>query len=92
MTIKVTRDMLQHEYAWEATGGDDPEKVRADARLLNRKEGYEVIPMIQKVADHLGYETESDVRQVEDLIATELPGNVRGRDKVFEWLVNHLES
>lgn len=86
MAIQVTKDMLQQTYSWKATGGDNPNAVRIDARLFNRHEGYEVVPMIQKVVNHLGAESEADVQRIEALIG-ELPGNVRGRKKVFDWLV-----
>jgi hypothetical protein len=88
MAILVTQGMLQQTYSWKATGGDNPNAIRIDARLFNRHEGYEVVPMIQKVVNHLGAESEADVQRIEALIG-ELPDNVRGRKKVFAWLVQH---
>ena len=90
MAIEVTKDMLQQTYSWKATGGDNPNAIRIDARLFNRHEGYEVIPMIQKVVNHFDFSSKADVQQVEKLIGSELPGNVRGRKKVFDWLVGRL--
>ena len=91
MAIKVTRDMLQREYSWKMVDGDDPRAIRIDAHLFNRREGYEVVPMIQKIVDHFGYEDEADVHRIEAVIADDLPGNVRGRDNVIDWLIHHLE-
>jgi hypothetical protein len=48
------------------------------------------MPMIQKVVNHFGYETEEDVKRVEMAIRTALPGNVRSRKNVFNWLTEHL--
>lgn len=90
MPIEVRRNMLQRKYSWEAVGGDDPRAIRISATLFNRHEGYEVIPMIQKVMNHFDYGDEADVRRVEDVIADELPGNVRGQKTVLEWLIDHL--
>ncbi len=90
MAIKVERSMLQRKYSWKAVGGDDPKKTKKDRIFLNRKEGYEVRPMIQKVVNHFDYQTENDVHKVEDAIADKLPGNVRSRENVFEWLVDFL--
>ncbi len=90
MAIKVTRSMLQHKYSWKAVGGDDPKAIKIDAYLLNRHEGYEVVPMIQKVVNHFDYGSESDVQKVEEIIGSELPGNVRGRENVYDWLVDRL--
>lgn len=90
MAIQVTKDMLQQTYSWKATGGDDPRAIRTDARLFNRHEGYEVVPMIQKVVNHFEYDSQAEVQRIEALIGSELPGNVRGRKKVFDWLVGRL--
>ena len=90
MAIKVTKEMLVYEYTWEAVGGDEPNAIKIDAMLFNRHEGYEVIPMIQKVVNHFDYDTEADVQRVEQLIADELPGMVRGRKNVFDWLIEQL--
>jgi len=89
--IQVAKALLQQTYSWKATGGDNnPQAIRIDARLFNRHEGCEVIPMIQKVVNHFGYGSPADVQKVEALIGSELPGNVRGRKKVFDWLVGRL--
>lgn len=93
VAIKVTKDMLDADaYSWHATGGDDPKKIKADARLFNRKEGYEVELMIQKICNTFGFETVDDVKRVESAIANDLPGNIRGRSKVYFWLVDHFAA
>lgn len=90
MAIKVQRSMLQQKYSWESLSGDGPRDQKKDAVMFNRREGYEVVPMIQKVVDHFDFQAESDVNKVEDAITNELPGNVRSRENVFNWLVEFL--
>ena len=91
--LKVRKDMLNADvYSWHAAEKDDPHKIKQDAVMFNRKEGYEVIPMIQKVADALGFETVDDVKRIEAAIANELPGNVRSRENVYNWLVKYFET
>lgn len=91
MAIQVKRAMIDvKKYRWEASKGDSPTKVSHDRVMFSRREGYEVIPMIQKVVNHFGYETEEDVKRVEMAIRTALPGNVRSRKNVFSWLTAHL--
>jgi hypothetical protein len=90
MPINVTRTMFKWEYTWHASGGDDARAVNVDARLFNRHEGYEVLRMIQHVVDHFDYQSEDQVRRIEDLIADDLPGSVRSRTRVFAWLVERL--
>ena len=92
MAITVKEKMLKGKYAWKAVGGDDPKKTKMDAKLFSRKEGYEVIPMIQKVVNHLNYTTEAQVQAVEKVINDDLPGNVRGQKKVLDWLINHIKG
>jgi hypothetical protein len=91
VAIQVKRAMIDKEkYKWEAGEGDSKTSVAHDRIMFNRRQGYEVVPMIQKVVNHFGYETEEDVKRVEMAIRTALPGNVRSRKNVFNWLVEHL--
>ena len=93
VAIKVLKEMLNEEaYSWQAIGGDDPTKRRADAIMFNRKEGYEVRLMIQKICNTFGFTSEEDVKRVEAAIANELPGNVRSQENVYNWLVEYFET
>jgi predicted flap endonuclease-1-like 5' DNA nuclease len=93
VAIKVLKEMLDVDaYSWHAAGGDDPKKRRADAILFNRKEGYEVRLMIQKICNTFGFTSEEDVKRVESVIANELPGNVRSQENVYNWLVDYFET
>ena len=93
VAIKVLKEMLNVDaYSWHAIAGDDPTKRRADAIMFNRKEGYEVRLMIQKICNTFGFETEEDVKRVESVIANELPGNVRSQENVYNWLVDYFET
>ncbi len=91
--IKVVKDMMNVDaYSWSASEGDDPTKRRADAIMFNRKEGYEVQLMVQKICSAFGFETVEDVKRVEEVIATELPGNVRSQKNVYAWLVDYFDT
>jgi uncharacterized membrane protein/predicted flap endonuclease-1-like 5' DNA nuclease len=93
VAIKVLKEMLNvDEYSWHAAEGDDPKKRRADAIMFNRKEGYEVRLMVQKICNSFGFMTEEDVKRVESVIANELPGNVRSQENVYNWLVEYFET
>lgn len=93
VAIKVHRNMLNvSAYSWQAAAPDDPHKIKQDAVMFNRKEGYEVIPMIQKVANTFGFQTVDDVKRIEAAIANELPGNIRSQENVYNWLVNYFET
>ena len=93
VAIKVLKEMLNVDaYSWHAAKGDDPTKRRADAIMFNRKEGYEVRLMIQKICNTFGFTTEEDVKRVEAVIAKDLPGNVRSQENVYNWLVAYFET
>ncbi|MEM7117202.1 MAG: hypothetical protein AAF614_32515 [Chloroflexota bacterium] len=83
--------MMQRTIAHFAYDGD---AIRAesemDRRFFNRREGEEVVEMLQMVSDHFDYATVNQVQHGESLITNELPGRTRGTVKVFEWLVAHL--
>jgi uncharacterized membrane protein/predicted flap endonuclease-1-like 5' DNA nuclease len=93
VAIKVLKEMMDVDaYSWHAEKGDDPKKIKVDALLFNRKEGYEVRLMIQKICNTFGFETVDDVKRVESVIANELPGNVRSQENVYNWLVEYFET
>lgn len=90
MAIQVTKSMLQGEYYWTAAEGDDPNETSRDGLFFNRKEGYEVIGMIQRVVDHFNFQDEEDVHTIEAIIVHDLPGELRGTTNVSLWLVKHI--
>ncbi len=91
MAIQVKRSMLDvKKYQWTAGDGDSKTSVAHDRIMFSRRQGYEVIRMVQKVANHFGYETEEDVKRIEEAIRTALPGNVRSQKNVFNWLTTYL--
>lgn len=93
VAIQVSKDMLNADaYSWHAKEGDDPKKIKADAVMFNRKEGYEVRLMIQKICNRFGFETVDDVKRVEAVIASDLPGNVRSQKHVYDWLVDYFAT
>ncbi len=93
VAIKVTKAMMtEDDYSWHAKEGDDPHKTKADAVMFNRKEGYEVELMVQKICNRFGFETVDDVKRVEAVIANDLPGNVRSQKNVYAWLVDYFET
>ncbi len=88
--INLSISDLKYEYSKKATGGDNPKFTgKPDSGLFNREEEYEVIPMLNKVLDELGTLKVSALHKLEDMIENDLPGNVRSRENVFDWLVKN---
>jgi hypothetical protein len=91
VAIQVKRSMINSkQYKWTSGDKDDSSNVVHDRIMFSRYQGYEVIPMIQKVVNHFGYESEEDVKRVESAINNDLPSNIRSQKNVLNWLVNHL--
>ena len=82
---------LKYTYSKTTTGRDNPNFAgKPDSALFNKKEEYEVIPMLNKVLDELNALSKEDLHRLEDLVRYELPGSIRSREKVFDWLVNNF--
>lgn len=83
-------DMKFNDYSWTVYGGDDP-KVRGtpDSTLFSRKEGYEVLYMINKILDEKGLVSTSSGQKAETMIHEHLPGTTRGQKNVFDWLIDN---
>lgn len=93
MAIEVKRSMLDtKKYQWTAGEGDNATDRQHDRVMFNRKQGYEVIRMIQKICKAKGYDTIEDVQRVAHVIATELPGNVRSQKNVTAWLMEYFDT
>ncbi|MDC5870381.1 hypothetical protein OPW39_16365 [Vibrio europaeus] len=83
-------DMKYDHYSWTAISGDDPKITgNPDSTLFSRKEGYEVLYMINKVLEHRGLSSVTSGQKVETLIEDSLPSTVRSQENVFNWLNNN---
>lgn len=82
----ITKADLKYQYQWSAIPPDDPRVTgKPDSTLLNRREGYEVLPFLNRFADkHKG--NKDIALKAERLINTILPGTVRSHANVTDWL------
>ncbi len=82
MPAVITADQLQYTYSWSAIPPDDPKVTGiADTTFLNRHEGYEVLPFLNRICT-----TYAGAIKAEAMIRNHLPGDVRSRKNVFVWL------
>ncbi|QKS94891.1 hypothetical protein HUO05_06510 [Vibrio alginolyticus] len=83
-------DMKYNHYSWTVISGDDPKITgKPDSTLFSRKEGYEVLYMINKVLEHRGLSSVTSGQKAETLIKDSLPSTVRSQENVFNWLNNN---
>ncbi|ARW84547.1 hypothetical protein [Aeromonas salmonicida] len=86
-------DLNYEDYSWTAVPGDDPSKRVEDADRFSRKEGYEVLYLLNSLTGENNKDLAIKTRLVcEWMIHEKLPSNIQGRAKVISWLVNNYES
>lgn len=84
----ISKDDLKYrDYSWTAYGSDNPAvRGEPDSTLFNRKEGYEVLYLINKFARKHKLTRPASGHKAEKMLHDHLPGNVRSRVNVMAWL------
>ncbi len=93
MAFYKRSDMIYEGYSWKAYGNDDP-KVTGDpdSTLFSRKEGYEVLYFINKLAEKHKLKLKKSGEKIEKMINEYLPSNVRSQSNVEEWIVKNWKN
>ena len=86
----TSADMVYKHYKWEATYSQDDPKVTGepDNTELNRKEGYEMLYFINKLATKWGWSvtSKSSCQNLEKIIRDQVPSNIRIQRGILEWI------
>lgn len=83
----INKSDLKYKYSWTAIGDDDPKKTgKPDSTLLNRSEGYEVLPFINKFVEKHSFKNKDSALKTEKMIKEFLPSDVRSHKNVTSWL------
>lgn len=79
---------LKLEYSWKAAAEDDNAKVTGvpDSTLLDRHEGYEVLPFLNRYMTNKNWTSQSTLNKLEDALRNELPGSTRSHANCKKWL------
>lgn len=86
MSVYKKSDMVYDDYSWTTCGSDDPKiSGEPDSTLFNRKEGYEVLYLINKIAS-----SKSEGEKIEKLIHDKLPSDIRKQSEVKKWIKENL--
>ena len=87
MPAITKKDLIYKDYSWEAVPGDDPKKTKEDADRFSRKEGYEVLSLLNSLTGNGGADLEIRPRQIcEWMIHEKLPSTIQGRKNVKSWI------
>lgn len=83
-------DLKYDDYSWTAVPGDNPKKTVEDADRFSRKEGYEMLKLLNSLAGEKGADLSIPTRQVcEWMIREKLPSGTQGRAKVMSWIASN---
>ena len=86
-------DLNYDDYSWTVVPGDDPSKRVEDADRFSRKEGYEVLHLLNSLIGVNKEDLSIKTRLVfEWMIHEKLPSNIQGRAKVISWIGNNYKS
>lgn len=87
MALFTKTDMKYDHYSWTTIPGDDPKVTgEPDSTLFSRKEGYEVLYLINKILKHRDLSSSYSGRKAESLIKDKLPSTTRSQINVFKWI------
>lgn len=91
--MKVEPSILRLKYSRIATNDGEPKFTGPpDDLLFHRQEEYDVILMLQKIADDLNLKRESDLWELEAMINSRIPADIRTREDVYIWLIKNFEK
>ena len=79
---------LKLNYSWTASAENDNAKITGipDSTLLDRNEGYEVLPFLNRYMTDKGWANQSTLNKLEDALRDKLPGTTRSHANVKKWL------
>lgn len=84
-------DLKYNDYSWTAVPGDDPRKTKEDADRFSRKEGYEVLHLLNSLKGANSTDLSILTRQkCEWMVHEKLPSNIQGRSKVTDWIIKNF--
>ena len=87
MALINKSDLVYKDYNWSAYGNDDPKITGVpDSTLFNRKEGYEVLYLINKIVERNKFKQKQSGLKIERMIRKFLPGEIRSQTKVINWI------
>lgn len=93
MAIYNKSDMVYTDYSWTAVGGDNPKvSGEPDSTLFSRKEGYEVVYLINKTLEKWDFKYASSGQKLEKMIRNHLPSDIRSQENVYAWLKSNWKN
>lgn len=84
---------LVYEYNWSHYEKNDPRiSGMPDETEFNRKEGWEVLYIINHQTDHLGWAVENLGNRLEIFIHDRLPVEIKNQKDTIEWIKDNWRN
>ncbi len=79
---------LKLMYSWTASAENDNAKItgKPDSILLDRNEGYEVLPFLNNYMTYKGWTLKTTLNKLEDCLRKDVPGTTRSHANIKNWL------
>ena len=88
-----TKSDLMYEYNWSHYEKDDARiSGIPDNTEFNRKEGLEVLYMINFLTDHLAYEVRGFGNKIEKIIHDRLPVEITNQKNTIRWIKDNWRN
>jgi hypothetical protein len=87
MTLFKKSDMQYKDYQWTAYPNDNPKVTgKPDSTRFNRHEGYEVLYLINALAEEWNFKNVASCLKMEKMIREKLPSDAIMQTDVREWI------
>lgn len=89
--VQIDKNDLRYLYNWNDIEGNHPKVTGIlDSTMFNRREGYEVIYLINKLAEIWEFEEKSLCLKVEKMINI-LSSELRSQEAIKKWIEDNWE-
>ncbi len=87
MTLISKKDLKYDGYKWTPCKEKDPKvKTNPDQTVLNRQEGYEILYLINKIAELNNFKDIEEGLKIERMIHQQLPEDVLSHEETRKWI------
>ena len=87
MDVHNKSNMIYKDYSWKTYAEGDPKVTgKLDSTIFDRKEGYEVLYLIEKMTEIWKLEGRGSRRKIEKMIYKFLPPDIKKQEEVKNWV------
>jgi hypothetical protein len=85
---------LKLDYSWTAATENDNSKITGvpDSTLLNRHEGYEVLPFLNRYMTSKNWTTTATFNKLENSLRNAVPDEKRSHANIKKWLDDNFKA